>query len=52
MQLGLDGIGAVVDLGLQRVFVIGHAWFHDVVEEQLHVEDVLASLLVDILRIF
>ena len=40
VQLGLDGIGAVVDLGLQGVFGIGLAGLHDVGEEELDVEDV------------
>ena len=51
VQLGLDGIGAVVDLGLQSVLGIGLAGLHDVGEEKLHVKDVLATFLVDILRI-
>ena len=51
VQLGLDGIGAVVDLGLQSVLGIGLAGLHDVGEEELDVEDVLATFLVDILRI-
>ena len=48
VELVLDGIGLGVDLGLEGVLGVLLAGRHDVGEEQLDVEDVLAAFLVGI----
>ena len=47
----LDGICLGVDLGLQGILEVRLARRHDVGEEQLHIEHVLTSLLMGILRV-
>jgi len=51
VQLGLDGIGGIVDLRLQRVLLIRLTGRHDIGKELLDIEDVFLTLLADVLGV-
>ena len=51
LHMGLEGVGLGVDFTLQVFLGIGLARCHDVGKELLHIENMLAAFLMDVLRI-